>query len=301
MKRNQLQWGPILVLIILSIIWGANFAAIKIGAKGMAPLFMAGIRSLVAGLCLLLWMQIKKIPFFPEQEFFWHGLVVGLIFGAQFGCMYLGLNYTSASRSYIFFYTYPFFVALGAHFFLRGDRLNLWKVTGLLLAFVGVVILFAKDWGRTTLHTLPGDLLVLFSGVLWGISTLYIKRFLAEKALPIQTLFSQLAFSTPLLFLFSMVLEDRFWYGFSLEVGISLVYQCIVVVFLSFLVWLEMVDRYPVSLLAASTSFTPIFGVFLSGAMILGETMKPLLLVSLTLVSIGMILVNRSPLRDSQE
>lgn len=299
MNRDQLPWGPILMMLILSILWGANYAAIKIGAKGMAPLFMAGTRSLVASFCLFLCIKIKRIPLFPERRFLWHGLVAGLLFGAEFGCIYLGLNYTMASRSYILVYTHPFFVALGAHLFLRGDRLNAWKVAGLLLAFAGVVILFAKGWGKTTLSTLPGDLLLLSAGALWAATTLYIKAFLAGKTLPLQTAFYQLAFSTPLLFLLSMILEDHLWYGFSLPVGVSLFYQSIVVAFLSLLAWFSLIHRYSVSLLAAFTFFTPVFGVFLSGALLLGEIITPFLLLSLALVSLGMVLVNRPPGRAS--
>ncbi len=282
------------MLLVLAMIWGGNYAAIKIGARGVAPLFMAFVRSLVAGFCLFLWMQIKTIPLFPDRTLVWHGLAIGLMFGAEFGCIYLGLNYTLASRSYIFVYTHPFFVALGAHFLLPADRLNPWKAAGLVLAFLGIVILFAKGWGKTTGSTFVGDFLLLCAGVLWASTTLYIKRFLAGRVLPVQTLFYQLAFSAPLLFLFSIALEDQIWYGFSPAVGISLVYQCIVHAFLSLLIWFELIHRYPVSLLAAFTFFTPIVGVFLSGALLLGEIMTPNLIVSLTLVSVGMILVNRS-------
>ena len=292
MERHQLEWRPILLLLVLSMLWGASYAAVKIAAIGVAPLFMACIRSVVAGLCLFLWMRIKGIPLFPERGLFGHGLVVGLLFGAEFGCIYLGLNYTLASRTYIFVYTAPFLVALGAHFLLPGDRLSAVKAIGLSLAFVGVVILFARDWGKTTLSTLTGDLLVLVAGAFWASTTLYIKRFLTKRALPIQTLFYQLAFSAPLLLFFSIILEDRLWYGFSLAVGISLAYQCIIVAFLSYLAWFHLIHRYPVSLLHAFTFFTPVFGVFVSGGLILGERMGLALFVSLGLVCLGMLFVN---------
>jgi len=75
--------------------------------------------------------------------------------------------------------------------------------------------------------------------------------------------------------------------------GFSVFYQCIIVAFLSYLVWFELIHRYPVSLLHAFTFFTPVFGVFLSGALIMGEIISPSMVVALTLVSLGMILVNR--------
>ena len=42
----------------------------------------------------------------------WAGLLAGALFGAEFACIYLGLQYTTASRLTVFLYTSPFWVAL---------------------------------------------------------------------------------------------------------------------------------------------------------------------------------------------
>jgi drug/metabolite transporter (DMT)-like permease len=295
MDQTTLQWRPIAVLLLLALIWGANMAAIKIVGDELAPLFMAGLRSLVASACLYIWMRIKSIAIFPSKGHLLHGMVIGLFFGSEFGLIYKALQYTTASRTYILVYTAPFFVALGAHVLLKGDRLNGWKILGLVLAFAGIVILFKGKAERLSLDALPGDLMALGAGALWGATTLYIKKFLSQRALPVQTLFYQVCFSTPLLLIMSLLLEDPMIKGLSLVTGVSVFYQCIVVAFISYLIWFHLIHRYPVSLLHAFSFFTPVFGVFLSGALILGELIRPGLLVSLVLVSLGMVLVNRQP------
>jgi drug/metabolite transporter (DMT)-like permease len=184
-------------------------------------------------------------------------------------------------------------VALGAHFFLKGDRLNAWKTVGLILAFVGVLSLFMKDLGSSSISTLPGDLMALTAGALWGATTVYLKKYLSHRTLPLQTLFYQVFFSAAPLFLMSFILEDPIVSGISFVTGFSVFYQCIIVAFISYLVWFELIHRYPVSLLHAFSFFTPVFGVFLSGALILGELMSLRLIVALTLVSLGLVLVNR--------
>ncbi len=293
MYKAQLRWQPIAVLLVLALIWGANMAMIKIGARELAPLFMAGLRSLVASICLYVWMKVKGISLFPSRRVLFHGIVVGLLFGTEFGFVYVGLEHTLASRTYVLLYTAPFFVALEAHFLLEGDRLSTWKSAGLLMAFAGVVALFVKKLSPFSANTLPGDLMALVAGALWGSTTVYIKKYLSHRTVPLQTLFYQVLFSAPPLFLMSIVLENPIVSGFSLLTGFSVFYQCIVVAFLSYLVWFELVHRYPVSLLHAFSFFTPIFGVFLSGVLILGERMSPSLVVALALVSTGMVLVNR--------
>jgi len=270
-------------------------AIIKIGARDMTPLFMAGLRSLVASVCIYAWMKVRRIQLFPSKIALLHGMVPGLLFGMEFGLIYMGLQYTLASRVFVLLYTAPFFVALGAHYFLKDDALNPWKVIGLNMAFVGVLILFIEDFGQFSFSTLPGDLMALASGALWGVTTVYIKRYLAHLTVPLQTLFYQLCFSAPLLFVSSFILEKNIFIRLSWALGFSLLYQCIIVAFLSFLVWFELIHRYPVSLLHAFSFFTPILGVIMSGVLILGEIISTNLILALILVCVGMVFVNRKP------
>jgi drug/metabolite transporter (DMT)-like permease len=293
MEESRLEWQPIVILIILALIWGGNMASIKIAARDMAPLFMAGVRSLVASIGLFIWMKIKGMKVFPSWTILFHGMVVGALFGVEFGLVYEGLEYTLASRVYVLLYTAPFFTALGAHLFLKGDRLNPWKGAGLVLAFFGIVTLFLKRMGSFSIEALPGDLMALVAGAFWGATTVYIKRFLARKTQSLQTLFYQVFFSAPLLFAFSFLMESPMVMGVTFAGLTALFYQCIIVAFLSYLVWFELIHRYPVSLLHAFSFFTPVFGVFLSGVLILGEPLHLNLLIALLLVSAGMVLVNR--------
>jgi drug/metabolite transporter (DMT)-like permease len=295
MYRAHLTWKPIAVLLLLALTWGANMAFIKFAARDVTPLFMAGLRSAVASVVVFLWMRQRGIRIFPSAMIIWHGLAVGTLFASEFALIYIGLQYTLASRIYILVYTAPFFVAFGAHFLLDGDRLSGWKAAGLIVAFGGVTVLFVRGLGAGSLQTLPGDVMALVAGALWGATTLYIKKYLAHRTNPLQTLFYQLFFSIPILLGLSFLLEESIVSGFSLLTGFSLFYQCIVVASVSFIFWFELIHRHPVSLLHAFTFFVPVFGVFLSGALMLGETITLRLVIALTLVSIGMVMVNYRP------
>ncbi len=296
--QNGLRWQLILILLVLSLIWGTNLAVVKIGARDLPPLFMAGLRSLIASLCLFIWMKIKGIAVIPSRIVLIHGMVVGFLFGIEFGFLYLGLNYTLASRASIFLYSSPFAAAIGAHLFLDGDRLNPWKITGLILAFAGIMALFARGLGASTLKNLTGDFLSLSAGVLWAATTIYLKKYLAHRTVPLQTLFYQVFFSAPLLLVLSVILENPFDHSWTFSAGLSMIYQSIFVAFLSYLVWFELIHRYPISLLHAFTFFTPVFGTFISGVLILGEPVTVGLVLALSLVSMGMVLINRQPARQ---
>jgi len=295
MYKAQLRWQTVFILLALAMTWGANMAFIKFAAREVAPLFMAGLRSLVATVFIFLYMRWRGIPVFPSAVITGHGAVVGMLFAAEFALIYVGLQYTLASRTYLLVYTAPFFAALGAHFFLKDDRLNWWKGTGLVVAFAGVALLFVRKLGPSTSGSLKGDFMALVAGALWAATTLYIKRYLTGQTRPLQAVFFQLFFSFPLLLGLSFLTESPLMSGFSMLTGISLFYQCIIVAFLSYLVWFVLVSRYPVSIMHAFSFFTPVFGVFFSGILILGETIGSNLIMALILVSLGMLLVNYHP------
>jgi drug/metabolite transporter (DMT)-like permease len=286
--RAQLRWQPIAVLLIIAMIWGGNMAFVKLAIRDITPLFMAAIRSLVAAACLCIWMKAKGLALFPSRIIIFHGLVAGLLFGAEFGLIFVGLKYTLASRGSVILYVAPFVAAIGAHFFLVDDRFNRWKGLGLVLAFGGIIVLFMKDLGAFSFQALPGDILFLIAGAAWGATTVYIKKYLASRAEPLQVLFFQLLFSAPFLLGLSLIFEDR-------VVAFSMFYQCIIVAFLSYLAWFVLVSRYPVSLLHAFSFFTPVFGVIISGILILGEPIGANLILALVMVSAGMVLVNYKP------
>jgi drug/metabolite transporter (DMT)-like permease len=220
-----------------------------------------------------------------------HGFMVGLLFGLEFVCIYFGMLYTDAARSVIFVYMNPFVVAVGAHFFLKGDRLNLLKTLGLVLAFMGLVFVF-QGRPRTAKTTMfIGDVLEILAGFFWGATTLYIKRFMAEKVHPINTFLYQLFFSIPILFVMSLILEVKWIYRIDPYIVGSIIYQSIIVAFISYFIWFKLIHNYSVSKLSAFTFFTPIFGV-LFGIFFLDEELTVSLMVGLPMVSMGIFFVN---------
>jgi drug/metabolite transporter (DMT)-like permease len=138
---------------------------------------------------------------------------------------------------------------------------------------------------------LTGDILEIMAAFFWGATTLYIKRFMAEKVHPINTFLYQLIFSIPILFIVSLILEPRWIYGIDLYIVASLFYQSVIVAFISYFIWFKLIHEYSVSRLSAFTFFTPIFGVIF-GILFLNEEPTVSLMVGLPLVSTGIFFVN---------
>ncbi len=275
-------------------------AFVKIAQAEIKPLFMCAIRSGVASLCLLLWIRAKKQRIFPSWAFVFHGAAVGLLFAGEFAALYVSVKHTPVSNAYVLLYTAPFFAALGAHWFLTDDRLTLNKIVALITAFIGVNFLFSAHLRGITRSSLWGDILALSAGAMWGFTSVYVKKYLVGKVPAILTLFYQLAFSTLFLFIFSFLWEKDFVTGLSGITLFSLFYQTIIIAFLSYLVWFEMIDRYPISILHLFSFFTPVFGVIISGLFILKEVIRFNTVFALILVSIALIIANRPTIHCSR-
>jgi drug/metabolite transporter (DMT)-like permease len=162
---------------------------------------------------------------------------------------------------------------------------------GLALAFTGIFIVFGGR-PRTAKETMfVGDVLEIMAAIFWGATTLYIKKFIAEKVHPIHTFLYQLFFSIPILFIVSIILEPKWIYRVDSYIVASLLYQSIIVAFVSYFLWFKLIHEYSVSRLSAFTFFTPIFGV-LFGVLFLSEEFTVSLMMGLPMVCIGIFFVN---------
>src|SRR6266704_1991770 len=82
--KDRLDAFAIAVLLVCSVAWGLNQVAIKLSIAGVAPVLGAGLRSLVAGGLLLGWCLARKESLFERDGTGGYGLLLGLMFSAEF-------------------------------------------------------------------------------------------------------------------------------------------------------------------------------------------------------------------------
>jgi drug/metabolite transporter (DMT)-like permease len=282
-----------MLLVLVSVLWGGNMVSIKISNQGIPPVMAATFRSLVAAALVWTYARTRGEDALLRGSDFKHGVILGCLFAVDFIFLYLGPVYTNASRAIIFLYTHPFWVAIAAHFLIPNDRLTTHKVIGLLMAFAGLVAVFGARTTELEPHFWVGDLLEVAAAISWAATTIYIKKFIRNRPINhYQTLFAQLFYSVPLMLVCALFLEMDRSINLNTTVLAALGYQTVVVAFFSYVLWFWMIHRFPVSRLAAFTFLAPLCGVVMSG-LILGEPLPLLLWIGLLLVAAGIYLVNR--------
>ena len=280
------------VLVVCCAAWGFNQVAIKISLAGVSPLLGAGLRSLVAAALLWVWCRLRDEPLLVADGTWAYGLLLGLLFAAEFVFIYGGLAFTTASRSVIFLYSAPFFVALGAHVVIPEERLTWTRAAGLVVAFVGLCLGFVDALHLPSRRELLGDGLELAGGLIWGANTVIIKARRDARMTPQRTLFYQLSISAVALIGLSALVGERGLIAVTAPVVAALAYQAVIVAFVSYLIWFWLLQRHPASGLAAFSFWTPLFGV-LAGWLVLGDRLSGNLWAAAVLVAAGIYLVNR--------
>lgn len=293
-RKAHLDTLAVVSLVACSFLWGLNQVAAKAALGEVSPLVQAAVRSLGGVLLVLGWARLRGIALFQRDGTLPGGLLAGALFAAEFACIFIGLQFTTASRMIVFIYFAPFIVAAGMPWIARSERLD-WKQTGgLALAFAGVAGAFAEGFTQPAIGPKQwiGDALGVLAAVLWAATTLSIRATRLASASPEKTLAYQLGVSGVLLAAGAAWNGDTWPQSLSLMAAGSLAYQTVIVVFASYLLWFWLVRHYPATRLSAFTLLTPVFGL-LMGVLMLGEPLTARLVLALAGVTLGMVLVNR--------
>jgi len=293
-RKSHLDVLAIVSVVVCCLLWGLNQVAAKFALAEVAPLWQATIRSFGGALLVWGWSRYRGIALFGRDGSLPGGLLAGALFGAEFLCIFIGLQFTTASRMVVFIYISPFVVALGMPFIARAEQLSRWQMAGLVLAFTGVAWAFAEGFTLPAAgeHQLLGDALGVLAGVLWGATTLAIRGSKLGSADAEKTLLYQLAVSGVLLLVAALVAGSPLPTRLSTLVWASLLFQVVIVTFASYLVWFWLIRSYPATRLSSFTLLTPVFGL-LMGAVLLGEPITLRLVLALAAVALGIVLVNR--------
>jgi drug/metabolite transporter (DMT)-like permease len=293
-RKDHLDTFAITLLVVCCAFWGFQQILIKFASREIPPLWQASLRMAGATALLWLWCQFRGVKLFQRDGSLKGGLLVGLLFAAEFCFIYLGLQYTSASRLTVFLYTSPFWVALLLPRFVAAETLRKVQWVGLLIAFSAVGVAFSEGF----LHSSPvagqwkGDAMGLAAGMFWGLTTLAIRTTKVATVQAEKSLFYQLGVTALVCPVVSLALGETWGFDYSAMAWGSLFLQTAVGAFASYLAWMWMLRHYPATQMSTFTFLTPLFALVF-GVVLLGEPLTLQLVLALVGVAAGIVLVSR--------
>lgn len=282
------------VMLLLCVCWGFQQIAIKLVAADISPIMQVGLRSAFAALVLGVVVWRGEGSRALRDGTLGAGILVGLLFGFEFLAIAQGLVYTTASHMSVFLYTAPIFTALGLHWRVPEERMAPLQWLGVAVAFGGIAVAFLGNGqpqaAAAASNMLLGDALGLLGGLLWGATTVAIRRTALSEAAPSKTLFYQMAIAALVLLVYAAATGNA-GIRYTPSAMLSVAFQSVVVALSSYLAWFWLLRRYLASRLSILSFMTPLFGVSF-GVLILDEPLDGAFVIGALMVLAGISLVS---------
>jgi drug/metabolite transporter (DMT)-like permease len=170
----------ICTFVLLTLIWGTTWAAIRVGLGGIGPITGVALRFAIASLLLLAMVPLLKVRLgrLPGERRLWL-LNAACSFCVSYGIVYWAEQWLPSGLTSVIFATLPLFVALMAHAALPGEQLTRVSLIGVITGFAGVAVIFSEDFsalagpgaGRASVVLLISPLLSAVASVAirkWG-------------------------------------------------------------------------------------------------------------------------------------
>jgi drug/metabolite transporter (DMT)-like permease len=290
-ERRDVDLRGALLALLLSLFWGGNPVAIKLGLEDAPPLRLAWMRFVVGGVVIALWawltgrlagVRVRRAEIRPL-------LIVNLLFVAQIGSMNIGTAITSAAHSAIVLNLYAVHTVVLSHFLNPGDRLTWRRLFGVVVAYAGIVVLFARQ-AAPGASSLLGDGIMFVSGLLLAERTVYLARVVRQLD-PVKLLLAQATLGSAV-FIVASALTESTPTAWTLRLALALAYQGALIAGFNFVANLWLLGRYRPSSLAGFFLTQPIFGVAIA-ALVAGDRLTADLLLACVAVAVGIGLTAR--------
>ena len=141
------------ILVLLTLIWGTTWGAVRLSLDGFAPLTSVSFRFALAVVLLAAWaraMGRQVIPSGtrPERRHVVVWVVQAVFnFVVPYSLVYWAEQWVATGLVAVLFSTMPIFVMLLAWFVLPEERLRPIGVLGMLVGFAGIGVIYSEDLG----------------------------------------------------------------------------------------------------------------------------------------------------------
>lgn len=277
--------------ILICLIWGSTWLAIRIGLDSLTPIFSAGLRFSSAAIFVYLMMKFRKISLQTDPHSIKLNIILAVFsFVIPYGLVYWSEQFIPSGLTSIIFSVMPFFVILFSKIFIPESYVGKDQIFGTVIGFGGIVIIFSENLVLDITGYMTGMLAVLLSASIQGWVAVYLKKH-GSKLNPLAMNFIPLVFAGISMTLFGFLFEDRTKWIFNTNAIGSIIYLGLFGTSIAFTTYYWLMKKINVVLLSLSTLITPIIAVLL-GWMILDEKLSMRELLGSVLVLIGILFAN---------
>lgn len=285
MTNSPLRTKDFLLILTVILVWGVNFAVIKVGVADVPPLMLGGLRFLLAAFPALLFLRPPKVPI---CLYVLYGMTISVgQFSLLFTAIHLGMPTGLAS---LVLQSQAFFTMLFAAVWLK-EQWHTNQLAGLVLAACGLVLIGSAH-GLSM--PLAGFMLTIAAAAMWAcgnIVTRTVGRYGPMNQLAF-VVWASLVPPLPLLLLsawlegplaMATALANFSWTAFG-----AVAYLAWAATLFGYGVWTALLSRYPANRIAPFSLLVPLVGLT-TGWVVFGETLKPVHFAGGALLMAGLL------------
>lgn len=285
----MLAWS---ILILLGAIWGASYMFIKVGVAEIPPFSFVEGRLLIASLalCVVILLRGETIP---RTWRAWLPLVAMGIFNGviPYTMITWGETHITSGLAAILTAAMPLFTILLAHLWTRDERMTLIRLIGVLIGFVGVVIVFLPELRHGIQMEFWGQFAVIVAAASYAIATLVARKYLNGVS-HVMASTGQMASAALMMLPLSLLFDTPWNLRPSLPAFASLLTLALLGTSFAYVLYYWLIEHTGATRTSLVTYLIPVFGVFW-GVIILSEKVELEALIGLGLIIGGVLLVNR--------
>ncbi len=283
-------------VLLQGFLFGSTLIASRFSVGQFHPTTYIGIRMVLASLCHLVVYMLARRQKWPNSSLLWrHAALLGVLGTAvPMVAIVSSLQYQSAGLTSVLLTSGPAVTVLMAHFFLADETLNLAKVTGVVLALGGAVLLAVRGESGLPEASQASPLgygLVALAILSASSMTIYARRFMRDYDY-FDVASVRMFVATLTVMPLSALLVGVDLSGVDVRGYTALVYAALVGTFSGL-----MLSFYNIKRFGATAASMPLYVIpvvaSLGGALVLGEQITTGMLAGTGLIAVGIALINR--------
>ena len=301
-RVNLVAW---VCLLIVWVVWGSTYLAIRVGVETMPPLLMAAARNLVAGLAMFpLALRSRRAGaradgtagrYRPTRAEWLGCAIVGILLLVANGVVGVGEKTVPSGLAALLVATVPLWL-LGIDAVLNHARLGLAPLAGLALGLAGVALLSGLSGGSGGISVV-GVLIILGAAAMWALGTIMARRVTLPSSPALASGMQLLCGGAVLLMLAAAAGEfsSLRLAEISARSWLALAYLIVMGSIVAFSAYGIAVRALPTATVATYAYVNPVIAVLL-GTLILNERLTPAMIGGgVLIVGAVFLVVRRSP------
>ena len=283
------EWGA---FAILGLVWGSSFLWIKVAVEEIGPFTLVAFRLLfgLIGLLAVVWQKKQSFP--RDRKILLAYLFMGAFNTAiPFTLISWGETLIDSGLASILNGTVPLFTIVIAHFWLHDEKITLPRIAGLIVGFIGVVVLVSRDLRPEGLQgNVWGQLAVIGGALCYAVAITFSRRHLRGQPPLVQSTMI-LLIADALMWIATPVAEGGValprlpltWFAIA---WLGLLGSC-----LAYLLFFYLINAWGPTRASLVTYVFPVIGLIL-GILFLGEAADWRLIAGSLLIVGGIVVVN---------